>query len=354
MSTSEREVAQIITEIDEGRLELAPFFQRRLVWTNRDREFLIDTVLNGFPFPEIFIATSSIDTVKVRVQKMLVDGQQRVTTLRDYVKGMGDFLYKTVKPFGKLTLAEQSALLHYKISVRDLGQRTNDEIRSIFHRINSTDFSLKQMEILNARYSGEYMRYCGELTEQDFFLRHKVFSKGVSKRMGDVAFCVILVTTLETGYYNRDEKNEEFIRRYNDEFPDIKRVQAGLDRVFDFIDECKLPEKCRAWKQTDLFTLIIELHHLLITEQVKLNPTETGSALAAFYDQVNAVFKNTGPKRNPLLRVSKTDVAKYLKAATKATNDKYARVDRGEVLETVLRSSKIAEPKPRLAASKKG
>lgn len=345
MSTSEREVASLITEIEEGRLELRPFFQRRLVWTNKDREFLIDTVLNGLPFPEIFVATSKVDREKVRVQKILVDGQQRITTLRDYAKGTGDFLYKTVVPFDDLEPALQEKLLGYKVSVRDIGQKSDDEIRAIFKRINSTDYSLKKMEILNALYSGEYKLYCADLSRQEFFTEHKVFSAAVQKRMGDVTFCVNLVTTLLNGYYHRDEKNQEYLERYNDDFPERDRIQRELDRVFDFVVDCKLPEKCRAWKQTDLLTLLVELHHLLITERAKLDPKETGATLTAFYEEVTSTFSDPRTKHDNSLPVDRVAVAQYLKAATKATNDKYARVDRGVVLESVLRSCLLPHSK---------
>lgn len=353
-STSEREVASLITEIQEGRLKVKPFFQRRLVWTGRDKELFLDTVLKGLPFPEIFIATHKVDTQKVRVHKWLVDGQQRVTTLRDYVSGDLDIFYKEVKPFKDLPSEQQQDLLHYKVSVRDLGQITVPEIKEIFRRINSTDYSLNKIEILNALYSGEYKRYCIELSENDFFIRHKVFRKGGDKRMGEITFCVILVTTLQAGYYKRDEKNEEYLRRYNDEFPDKVQTQAELERVFEFIDQCGLPVKSRAWKQTDMFTLLVELHSALMMRKLPLDPAVLGKILAALYDQVDILFENPDTKYDSSSPVTKENLGKYLKAATKASNDKYARVNRAEVVAALIESSlpRDVAPEPKLRASK--
>jgi Protein of unknown function DUF262 len=336
MSTSERTVADLITEIDEDRLEIKPFFQRRLVWTGRDKEYFIDTVLRQLPFPEIFIATHKIDTEKVRVNTWLVDGQQRISTLKDYIRGESDLLYRLVKPFAQLDQADQQKILHYKISVRDLGLITVPQIREIFNRINSTDYSLKKMEILNALYSGEYKRYCVELSEHEFFLRHRVFRKGGDKRMSDVTFCVILVTTILAGYYRRDERNEEYLRRYNDEFPDKVRVQSELDKLFDFLDRCGLPEKSRAWKHTDLFTLLVELHSAIIIRNLSLDPAVVGPRCTAFYEYVDEAFKDPKAVAPASLPVAKEDIQKYLKAGTKATNDKYARLDRAEVILKVL------------------
>src|SRR5882724_5000701 len=38
-----------------GQLELNPRFQRRPVWTDKAKSFLIDTILRGKPIPKIFI-----------------------------------------------------------------------------------------------------------------------------------------------------------------------------------------------------------------------------------------------------------------------------------------------------------
>ena len=176
--------------------------------------------------------------------------------------------------------------------------------------------------------------------------------------MSDITFSVILVTTLLGGYYRRDEKNEEYLKRYNDEFPDKERVQAELDTVFDFIDGCDLPAKSRAWKHTDLFTLLVELHSVLITRHVQLVPGVTGNVLAAFYQQVQVVYKDPNAVHDPALPVGKEEVARYLKGAIKATNDKYSRIDRAEVLSIVIDSTILQEGKPqpkrRHASARKG
>src|SRR5262249_14115775 len=93
MSASNRRVGDLINDIEEDRLEIKPFFQRRLVWTNADKENFIDTVLKGYPFPEIFVATGILDRKRIKRQNWLVDGRQRITTLKDYVRKSTDLLY---------------------------------------------------------------------------------------------------------------------------------------------------------------------------------------------------------------------------------------------------------------------
>jgi uncharacterized protein with ParB-like and HNH nuclease domain len=58
-----------------------PEFQRRLVWNNKDRVAFIETVVLGYPFPEIYVAAGDVNVESGEANEMLVDGQQRITTL---------------------------------------------------------------------------------------------------------------------------------------------------------------------------------------------------------------------------------------------------------------------------------
>jgi len=327
VTASNVRIAELILDVEEGRLEVKPFFQRRLVWTNKDKELLIDTVLKGYPFPEIFIAYKSQGS-SLKRPRWLVDGQQRVSTLQSYYKGSPDILHKTITRFAKLSELEQTRFLDYEVAVRDLGTANNEIIREIFRRINSTDYALKSMEVLNAMFSGAYKSYCAGLAGHEFFKRHEAFSAAVQKRMYDVTFCVILVGTLLGGYYRRDERNEEFLERYNDEFPEQDKIQTGLDQVFDFVDSCGFPKKSRIWQLTDLFTVLVELYSALHNQNKKLDPLIVGKQLQRFFEEVDQAYAGSSA-RTP-------EVVTYLKAATKATNDKYARIERAQVIARLL------------------
>jgi hypothetical protein len=334
-----RRIGDLINDIEEGRLIVRPAFQRRLVWTNINKEYFIDTVLKGYPFPEIFVATGALDRKSVKRQNWLVDGQQRITTLKDYVRGSKDLLYKTIEPFEALSEDDQTNFLDYVVAVRDLGTVNEAKIKEIFDRINSTDYSLTSMEKLNAMFSGKYKQYCEALSRQPFFETHKVFSLADKKRMYDTTFCVILVTTILSGYYRRDEKNKEYLERYNDDFPRQDDVQVALDRVFDFIERCGFAKQSRAWKKTDLFTLLVELHAALVVDKLPLDPTAVGTVVREFFNQIDGLYSGKKLPDETEVPTGQEEVFRYLKAATKATNDKYARVERAEVISKLIRST---------------
>src|SRR5260370_27374814 len=117
---STKRVSDLIREVEDGTLILRPFFQRRLVWTNVVKDRFLETVKLGLPFPEIFIATGEIDTGTMIRKNWLVDGQQRVSTLRQYLQGSEDLRLKLVQPYAQLTGDEKTRFLDYEVVVRDL------------------------------------------------------------------------------------------------------------------------------------------------------------------------------------------------------------------------------------------
>jgi Protein of unknown function DUF262 len=340
-------ISELIRDVENGTLVLRPIFQRRLVWTNTVKDRFLETVRLGLPFPEIFVATGEIDTTTMRRKNWLVDGQQRISTLRQYVQGSKDLVLKIVKPYSELTEHEKKQFLDYEVAVRDLGMVTEQQIKDIFSRINSTDYALKAMERMNALYNGAYIQFCEELSTNSFFQKHNVFSMADWRRMRDLDFCVILVTTLLSTYYNRDEKNREFLNRYNDEFVDSDRVQAEIAKVFDFVEGCSFAEKSRVWKKTDLFTLLVEIHSALVVKGLAIETDLVGKRLEQFYSRVDELYATKPGTAELEAQKPGSEVFRYLKAATKATNDKYARADRGEIIARhIMATLPKAENKP--------
>ena len=50
-----QDVSWILDQKEKGQLDLDPPYQRRSVWSPRDKRYFIDTVLNGYPAPPIFL-----------------------------------------------------------------------------------------------------------------------------------------------------------------------------------------------------------------------------------------------------------------------------------------------------------
>ena len=81
-----RYLVDVINDVKDRKLILAPYFQRKLVWRLGHKVDFIKTILLGYPFPEIFITRGNIDVMTMQTTSALVDGQQRVTTIKEYIE----------------------------------------------------------------------------------------------------------------------------------------------------------------------------------------------------------------------------------------------------------------------------
>jgi len=71
---------QLVDLIDAKDIELSPNFQRNFVWDNTRQSRLIESILLGLPLPSIYLSQYDDGVLTV------VDGLQRLTTIRRFVK----------------------------------------------------------------------------------------------------------------------------------------------------------------------------------------------------------------------------------------------------------------------------
>lgn len=204
---------KLLTGIKAETLIPRPDFQRRLVWSAKHKNSFIRTVLEGLPFPEIYIAAGDVNEVTGEGTEILVDGQQRITTLYQYFIGANSLeLEKDIPPYD--TLENKTNFLEYEVVVRDLGSMSIDDIKKIFLKINSTNYSLNPMEINNARYDGAIKKFADSIAQTDFFSDNRVFSTNEIRRMNDTKFALTIIVSIIETYFNRDSDLEIFLEKY--------------------------------------------------------------------------------------------------------------------------------------------
>lgn len=324
-SPTNKKVREIISMVKEQKLIPRPEFQRRLVWSRDDKNHFIDSVLKGFPFPEIYFADGEVNLETGEGTQLLVDGLQRVSTLVQYFDSDPNLRLTIVPPYKELPEEQKRSYLQYDVAVRDLGSISKEEIIEAFKRLNATKYSLLDIEVNNAIYSGKLKVFCERLALHEFFGSHGVFNALDYKRMGDLRYTLSLVGTMMHGYFNRDDEFEDILNRYNDDFQAEAEISDRIERTISFIEECGLDAKSRAWKKADLFTLFSEIDHILNIDKVAINPSDAIELLSNFYTHVEASSIN-----------EPTVQSIYYKAALQASNDRINRVRRGIIVEGVL------------------
>jgi uncharacterized protein DUF262 len=328
-TATNKKVRELMIALRSESLVPRPYFQRRLVWTARHKQLFIQTVLDGYPFPEIFLCDGEVDLETGKGAQLVVDGQQRITTLHQYFLGSEDLRLGDLVAYRGLTDGQKQAFLDYEVVVRDLGRLTDIEVREVFRRMNSTNYSLNAMEVNNARFNGALKQFAEEVSKWPIFEEYRVFTLPDIRRMNDVRWTLTLAISTISGYFNRDAEHEAYLRRFNDEFPERDRVEATLRETCDLVDRIGLGARSRAWQKNDLLTLLVEVYRKDPT--LVINEDDLGESLRTFYSVVDAVSEGSRPSE------WEKDAAAYHAAVISGSNDRASRIRRGTALEAVLR-----------------
>ncbi|GAA06980.1 DUF262 domain-containing protein [Photobacterium leiognathi] len=255
-------IAMIYNEIKSGALILQPEFQRKFVWTVHHQDEFLETITHGLPFPEIYVSEGSLDVDKMITTRNILDGQQRLTTIYNYIDGKidGEGYFTKVKPFSELTKEEKTKFISYKVVVRDLGKIDDDVMRDVFRRINLTNFSLEAIEIQNAIYNGEFIHTAKKISENFDLSKFSTFPDAKLKRMSDVDFILLVMSTVENGgYFAQDKMVEDYISRYNDFYKKKDLMFSRILKTFALIESMNLKFDSMWFRKSNFFTLVCEM-----------------------------------------------------------------------------------------------
>lgn len=313
-------IADIYEKIEDSKLDLSPDFQRKFVWTHEHQEQFLDTILNGYPFPEIYVCQGEVDTKKIRTTQKVIDGQQRLTTIKNYIEGFFQKTLKKVKPYDQLEQDEREDFLSYQIVVRDIGKIDHDLVREIFRRINLTKFKLEDIEIHNAIYDGKYIQAAKDLAADIDLDVFGVFHESEFTRMVDIHFFLQVMSTLERGgYYHRDNELEKCIAEFNDEYPNAKRVKSAILKSISIIEDLEFELDSIWFRKSNFFTLTVEI---CTAQSIPANLRER------LLDFEKMIMDNKNTKDN--------DYGIYYSYMYAGTNNRKSRVIRSELFQSYI------------------
>ncbi len=311
-------VADVYQLIDEGKLILRPDFQRKFVWTHEHQEAFIDTMLNGLPFPEIYVCEGEVDVQKLRTTRLVIDGQQRLTTIRNYIEGRHVNPLVKVPPYQGLTNEQKQNFLSYQIVMRDLGKVDEDTTREIFRRINLTKFKLDDVEIHNAVYDGHFIQAAKFILENVGLEQYGVLKESEFTRMADLHFVLLVMATLENGgYFAQDREVEPKVAGFNEEYTGKDHMIALLIKAFATIRDLDLPYDSMWFRKSNFFTLVVET-----ARNVERLPKDFKEKLLKLEGDVMANRMNTD-----------SEFYKYYSYMYQATHGRSARVVRADFFE---------------------
>ncbi|MEW6058469.1 MAG: DUF262 domain-containing protein, partial [Bdellovibrionota bacterium] len=287
-----------------GQLELNPRFQRRPVWTDKAKSFLMDTILRGKPIPKVFIRQKINVSTKTSIREV-VDGQQRLRTILSFIKD-GFVVSKRQNPeygglrFSQLPEDVQAQVLAYEVSVDLLINLPDPEVLDIFSRLNSYAVVLNEQEKINADHFGPFKTLADNLGHKyyDYWIKQGILTAKNIMRMQEVNLVADLLIAMLEGIKSK-KQIKKFYDLYETTFEhDGAALEAKFDAVIAKIADL-YPEGLadtefrRLHIFYSIFTAIAHILHGLPSLPPHPNPLVNGSLETARngLDRVKEIFE---------------------------------------------------------------
>ena len=333
-------LVNIVGDIKAKRLIPNAYFQRSLVWRDIHKREFIDTILQGYPFPQLFFSRGKINVETMSSTACIVDGQQRANAILEYVDDV--FPVNGVR-FSELSEDQKSDFLKYEVGVVELDLDNDDpKVKEMFKRVNRTSNSLTAIEQMASEYgSTEFMVVAkvlsDELTHTPIETEEEVLDEGLAVDPGieDALFewanskkpKNYQKLLLEGGIFTQHEINRKIPLMYTLNIMStihngfFKRNEASLTLLEDYKED---------YSYKDEIVSILDRSALTISK-MRLAKGSMWRNKASFFSLIVAIARNGGKVgdtdriRERLMEFEKNIPADYALVAKEAVNDKASR-----------------------------
>jgi hypothetical protein len=225
-----------------NELVLQPKFQRRDVWSDKARSYLMDTIIRGKPIPKIYMR-QDVNPKTRRAVREIVDGQQRLNTVLNFLKDgfkISKAHHETFggKTFSGLDTGTQRDILKYEFVVDLLQDMPDSEVFNVFARLNTYSEKLKAQELRNSNWFGDFKSCVYLLAEEftTFFIGNKIFTEKAILRMAEAEFISDLILAMQDGIQAGSKGvRDNAYKKYDDEFPSRKSHEKRFRETVDII-----------------------------------------------------------------------------------------------------------------------
>ena len=225
-------------------LDLSPQFQRRSVWTEKAKSYLIDTIVRGKPIPKVLLTQTLTLGRNVRT---VVDGQQRIRTILGYING--DFTISRAhhrelagKKFDSLPDELKSEFLQYEIGVDMLFDLSFEDTLDTFARLNSYSVKLNSQELLNAQYLGYFKQAAYRLGfgYVRYWIESEILSEKQVARMSEAELASDLLMTI-IGGVQAPRAIPSYYRKYDDDERPVEVAEEIFNQTMSWVGEIYSP-----------------------------------------------------------------------------------------------------------------
>lgn len=273
-------VQELFENKESYRFDLA--VQRNKVWSRDQQSMLIHSLIEGYPVPETHAREDVADGMN-----WMVDGQQRVSTLIDFVGDNFEITNNTPLAFNEVDISGyvfselakclQDKILQSKIKVVKLRNINDDQLAEMFYRLNNGS-PLKPIELTRALL-GSTMNIIREVSDMTFFSDMLSMTDTARNRFVDQELIMQTVSVLSQADISLSTKDiREFMLTSEEEkittnIELLKVLTPYMEQAFVNMDE-KARKKCL--KKTNvpmLFAMAKEVVHYNSDKKTNLKIT---------------------------------------------------------------------------------
>lgn len=331
-------VIDLLSWQESGALRVSPKFQRRGVWRTAAKGHLIDSILLGYSIPPIHIRLA--DDAGGRIIREVIDGQQRVRAVFDFIAGKFRIPRSVSREWGgkgfdELDNPAREALRLFSFVVYQYKRLNDADVLDMFSRLNMYSVSLNAQELRNGRWFGEFKRLSYGLANEslEFWRRQRIVTESQIARMREVELVSELLVLQMDGMQDKKKSLDIFYDRLDEEWASEAIIwtegrsaggRAQPARYFSAVEaQARYRETMGSievalgdvlgegpFRRPALFyTLFGAVHHILFglprfetapLSAVGIN-SQTGRAIRRAAGDIADVFENGGKSRNPAL-----------------------------------------------------
>ena len=278
-------VAELLDMLDRRDLTINREYQRGSgLWPSGARSYFIDTVIGEYPFPSLYMY-EFIQSGKVR--KELIDGQQRLLTIKDFVDGAFALSSETRHPGLRYSNMEEDVrerFMAYPIPVDVVRNARKDEILQMFRRMNAYTLPLNAAEKRHSTFNGSFKWFINELNDElnEFFIEFNVFTKRQMLRMADAEFLSECVLAMESGIVSTSPGDlrslyKKYDARFNSATLYGDRIRFAVEYVRDNFFDLRKSHMMKPYALLSLLTAILHARYEISALSQQVQVRRTGS-----------------------------------------------------------------------------
>lgn len=267
-------VETLVSQMRKGRIDLDPSFQRRNAWLGNRKSKLLESIMLGFPIPQIVLA----EKLENPGHYFVLDGKQRLLALRQFFVDPADPRDEGFQPLRLSSLEVLSelnrkdakglerarpdlyaAIENHSIRTVVLGQWNSQRLLlSLFLRLNTGSVMLSPQELRQALIHGDFMRWLDTESGELRPLRKLLGNPHADRRMVDAELTLrhIAFSTSPIRYRgNLKQFLDDTSSAYNKDWASLKdsanshleELAAAIEAGFELFGRDQI---CRKWSGT--------------------------------------------------------------------------------------------------------